>query len=344
MDFRGIEPAQRAYLPMTTITTQAHPRVGLLGNPSDLYGGRVLGFTFEDFSAHVFLDTAQGLEFHGAHDPLRCAVGAPLATALEPKSGSGGAELLAAALKRLVRAQPQLERETRGLSMRFETDIPRQVGLSGSSGIIVAALRALASYFGLSLEPEVLARIAQEAETGELGLVAGPQDRVLQAHRGLLAMDFSTPEPSVLRLDPEILPPVLVAWDPEPGRASGDAHSGVLERWRNGDAVVQEVMGELPELVVQGVAALQAGDGSRLMTLVDRNFELRSSVFEIAPKDQELIALGRNVGAAAKLCGSGGAVLFVHTDSAVLGRLAQAASQAGWGALFPQVHGGGSGQ
>jgi len=67
---------------------------------------------------------------------------------------------------------------------------------------------------------------------------------------------------------------------------------------------------------------------------------LRRSIFNISPRDQELIALGRDYGAGAKLCGSGGSVVFMHPDPAALSRLAQALNQAGWSGLFPQVVGG----
>ncbi len=324
---------------MKTITTHAHPRIGLLGNPSDLYGGRVLGFTFDGFMAQVQLEFCESIELHGSDEIMRCSLEAPLAAELDPCAGSGGTELLAAAVKRLVAAHPELGVETRGFSLRFKTDIPRQAGLSGSSGIIVAALRALGGHYDVDLGPEVLAVLAQEAETEELGLVAGPQDRVLQAHRGLLSMDFSGPKPAVQRLKPDLLPPLLLAWDPEPGQSSGDVHASVLSRWEAGDELVREVMRELPELVVEGVAALQGGDHARLVALMDRNFELRRSIFDITPRDQELVALGRDFGAGAKLCGSGGSVVFMHTDPAALSRLAQVLSQAGWSGLFPQVVG-----
>lgn len=324
---------------MKTITTHAHPRIGLLGNPSDLYGGRVLGFTFSGFMAQVQLDPCERIELHGSDEILHCSAQAPLAAELSASAGRGGADLLAAAVKRLMAAHPELEAKACGFSMRFETDIPRQAGLSGSSGIIVAALRALGRHFGIDLGPEELALLAQDAETKELGLVAGPQDRVLQAHRGLLAMDFSGSTPQVQRLDPNLLPPLLLAWDPEPGQSSGDVHAGVLDRWKAGDELVRQVMQELPELVVEGVAALQAGDHAQLVSLMDRNFELRRSVFDIAPRDQDIVTLGRDFGAGAKLCGSGGSAVFTHPDPAVLSRLAQVLSQAGWSGLFPQVAG-----
>jgi glucuronokinase len=327
---------------MAAIITEAHPRVGLLGNPSDLYAGRVLGFTFTNFVARVRVEAAEGIELLGSEEPLRVPASAPFAGNLDPCRGRGGAELLAAALKRLVGDHPRLEEHSRGLRASFETDIPRQAGLSGSSALVVAALRAYSQHFELPLNASELARLAQEAESEELGLIAGPQDRVLQAHRGLLAMDFGDETPRVTRLDPEQLPPLLVGWDPAPGRPSGDVHAAVLERWTRGDPDVRRVMSELRELVDEGVQALADGNHDRMISLMNANFELRQSVFPIEARDQDLVTLGRDVGAGAKLCGSGGAVVFVHSDQALLGRLAQSISQAGWGALFPQVIGGDS--
>ena len=40
---------------MTSITATAHARIGLLGNPSDIYGGRGLGFSVADMTATVHL-------------------------------------------------------------------------------------------------------------------------------------------------------------------------------------------------------------------------------------------------------------------------------------------------
>src|SRR5207244_4841394 len=108
--------------------------------------------------------------------------------------------------------------------MRCATTIPERVGLAGSSGIVVAALRALASASGVQLTPGQLATAALEAETEELGIAAGPQDRVVQAHGGLVAMDFDPrhgPAGAVESLDPALLPPLFVAWQRRPAASSG---------------------------------------------------------------------------------------------------------------------------
>ena len=107
---------------------------------------------------------------------------------------------------------------SRGFVMTYSTNIPRmviqkkksirklisnycclcvlQVGLSGSSAIIVAAFNALLNFFGLAIHDLNIAReeypeVILSIERDELGISAGLQDRVIQCFGGLVHMDFS---------------------------------------------------------------------------------------------------------------------------------------------------------
>ena len=55
-----------------------------------------------------------------------------------------------------------------------------------------AALRALSAFYRVNLPTEWLPSLALSAETAELGIPAGLQDRVIQTYEGLVYMDFST--------------------------------------------------------------------------------------------------------------------------------------------------------
>ena len=164
---------------MSAIRAHAYPRAGILGNPSDGYGGRVLSLTYSDFQADVELRD-EGLSVE------------ELLERFENGESEGIEQLTDAALCRFNKSHP-LPDSTR-LKITASTNIPRQVGMSGSSALIIAALRALAERAGISIAPRELALLAWEAETLELGIAAGPQDRVAQAHGGLLDMDFSCTE------------------------------------------------------------------------------------------------------------------------------------------------------
>src|SRR4029078_10495955 len=79
----------------------------------------------------------------------------------------------------------------RNFSIRFESTIPRQVGLAGSSAIITATLRCLMEFYGLVIPKVVQPSLILSVENDELGITAGLQDRVIQVHEGLVYMDFS---------------------------------------------------------------------------------------------------------------------------------------------------------
>jgi len=307
----------------------------LLGNPSDVCGGRTIAFTFRDFAAGVTVERARGIEAAGAL--LAPLLGDAVAPGLARRQ-HGASALLAAALKTLADRIPRLRElpSDEGVRLHVASDVPRQVGLAGSSAIVVAGLRALSAWFGLALAPAVVAELAWRAETEELGIAAGPMDRVVQAHEGFLAMDFGQPWTHVA-LDPACLPPMFIAWDAEPGRDSGAVHAPVRARWERGEPEVVAAVAELGRLAGDGVEALRQRDATRLGRLIERNFEVRARVWGLDPRDGELVAIGRRRGAAVKLAGSGGAVVGLVRDAEHGAALAEAYRDAGCGFLRPRV-------
>ena len=320
-------------------------RAGLLGNPGDAYGGKAIGLAVRNFRACVTIAPADRLTLRpGPSDRLdfpglREACGTLRRTGCED-----GMRLLRAALSRFSGQFPELlalpDDDPRvRFEMRYETDVPRQVGLAGSSAIITAALRALARWFGVEIAPALLAELALAAELAELRIVAGAMDRVVQAYEGVILMDLAEPrsEASYRRLDPALLPPLLVAWDPAGAEASGRAHGDLRSRWERGDPELREAMHELREIVDAGVRCLEGGDAEGLRRLVDRNFDIRARIFRIREADRRVVALARERGAAAKLCGSGGAVLLLPKSASEALALATAVREAGYDALVPRV-------
>lgn len=70
-----------------------------------------------------------------------------------------------------------------GFRMMFETNIPRQVGLAGSSAIITALWKMLILFYGVTekqIPLELQASLVLKVEQDELGIAAGLQDRVIQ--------------------------------------------------------------------------------------------------------------------------------------------------------------------
>src|ERR1700704_5462689 len=78
----------------------------------------------------------------------------------------------------------------RNFWIRYETTIPRQVGLAGSSAIIVATLRCLMEFYDVTIPLAAQPTFVLSVEKEELSISAGLQDRVIQVHEGLVSMDF----------------------------------------------------------------------------------------------------------------------------------------------------------
>lgn len=302
-----------------------------------------MAFTFEDFLTRVKLEPADSLVLVPGEGPP-----VPVGDCLDPGDHGAGAELLAAAVRRFAGARPELGLgDGAGLRARltFSTDVPRQAGLSGSSAIVIAALRALAGAFEVELDPYLVSELALAAEVEDLGIVAGPQDRVVQAYEGLVGMDFTRERApsSYERLDPDLLPPLILAWNEAPGMDSGATHHDVYQRWKAGDSAVVAAMEEYPDLVSRGLAALRAGDRNALADLVDENFDRRAALFPVSDSDRELVQLGRSMGAGVKFCGSGGSVLVVPRSGTALEDVERGYRDAGYASLRPSVTVRGSG-
>ncbi|MDA0803008.1 MAG: hypothetical protein O2819_04535 [Planctomycetota bacterium] len=303
--------------PRNSFTTTAHARVGLLGNPSDIYGGAGIGFAVSELAATV---TVRADERWSA-------------------PGEAG-QLLEAAWQAFARELGMLhDGALPACSLSMQTTIPMQSGLGGSSAIVIAAMRAWGMWLGTQLAPMRLAHAAWVAEHTILGTIAGPLDRLVQAHEGLCVMEFQDPfaAASLEHLPPGILPPMLLAWHREAGHPSGDVHRAVFERWEQGDAQVRRVMESLAQLAREGAGRLRAGDRPRFLECIDRNFALRTKLFDVDPRDIQLIQCARSCGAAAKLPGSGGAVLVVAPDRQLLDDAEGALRQLGASTLRPTV-------
>jgi glucuronokinase len=327
------------------VQAQAYARAGLLGNPSDVYEGKAIAFTIGDFAARVRIEPAERFSIaRGPAESLEAGSFRDAAQSLRERGCYDGIRLLRAAVKRFAdRAEPVLELARddprQRFSLRYETDVPRQAGLGGSSAIVIAALRALARWFAVPIPPHEMAELALAAEVEDLGITAGPMDRVVQSYGGLLLMDFAPPrtERSYRRLDPGLLPPLFLAWDPRVGIASGVAHGEVRRRWLAGDTEVREAMRVFPGLVDRGVRCLEAGDHEGFRRLLDENFETRAKIFPIGARDREMVEIGRRLGAPVKLCGSGGAVVGALAAEPDFAAVAHAYAGAGYRTLRPRI-------
>lgn len=331
-------------LSVSTVTGRAFARAGLLGNPSDGYEGKAIALIVRNFRAEVSIEPSDHFEIlRGAADSLSFDRFSDLVELLEDQGCYGGVRLMKAAIKRFAghaaRWEMNLNPARMKFTMRYDSDIPRQVGMSGSSALVIATMRALMEWFRIEIEPHELAELALAAELEDLGIAAGPMDRVIQSYEGVMHMDFKQPRTaaSYTRLDPALLPPLFIAYDPRTGESSGKVHSDVKFRWLRGDKDVRDAIATFPSIVDEGLPALMKEDRKTLMRLVDKNFDTRAAIWTLSARDHEMVRIGREQGAAVKFCGSGGAVLGIMQDEADYAKIEKAYLAAGYKIIRPQI-------
>ncbi len=322
------------------IRRTGYSRSGLVGNPSDLFGGKVISLLFDAFRAQVTVrESARLTVVPGERDRTSFDDAQALIRYRDRFGYDGGIRLIEALIVRLHRycRERGIELPRRTFTVEYSSDIPFGVGLGGSSAIITAVLLALMDFYELTdadIPKPVQPTIVLETETEELGITAGPQDRVIAVYGGVVVMDFS--EQAHARtgdyrpLPPELLPPLFVAWDERLSTSSGTVHHAMRYRAAiEHDPAVIEAMASKAALVDEAVAALEAGERERLGPLMDRDFDLRRSVYDLPADQVRMIDIARRAGSHAKFAGSGGAVIGTCEDDAHLARIAAAYAEAG---------------
>ncbi len=297
-----------------SVKVEAPARVGLLGNPSDIFyklgvDSKVIALAVDNFKAVVSV---------GASDSL-----------VIESLDSMNHDLIRASLNRFFK---EFSVEDQNLKVSYTSNIPREVGLGGSTSIIVATLQALGEFYGNCLDEYGLAEMALRVETEELGITAGPQDRYAIAFGGVGFMDFSKSvyegnegrHGEFVRLDVE--PPVFVAYPKiREERFSGDIHKEGIRKFRE-SVGMRKVMQEIADLAFRGKEALCSRDWESFGRLMNDNFEKRIEAYEdlVSLTDRKVVKAVLDCGAlGATLTGSGGCVVFLDPERKVCSRLGE---------------------
>ncbi len=286
---------------MKNASKKAYGRISLLGNPSDIYGGKCISFTFDKYAIvnvrenSNFKITGEGIEernliYNGRHN------------------------LLKATIKRF-------NLQNKRLAIEYESSIPYGSGLGGSSAIIIAGIRALNDYYNLSLSNYTIAELALVIETEELGISAGFQDRYAIAFEGVNYMDFKGKEfmkPDdeygyVERLNVSNIPFFLALG--EKPKSSASVHNPLRNRFlRRGKESkrIKEEMDRIAELAYKGREYMLKGKWDRVGQLMNQNTILRENLCPHLSIDKKMINDAHSYGVlGAKVAGSGGAVVIL---------------------------------
>jgi glucuronokinase len=328
------------------IQTQAFARAGLIGNPSDGYFGKTISIIVRNFACRVTLYESPRLAIVPSYrDQLEFDSIEHLVAFTHESGYYGGTRLVKATIKKFhdYCEENGIPLPYRNFTIEYETDIPVRVGLAGSSAIVSATMFALMQFFEVEIAKPVLPGLILSAETDELKISAGLQDRVVQVYGGCVYMDFDRTtleekghgryEP----LDPTKLPPLFVAYHDALSEGTEVAHSPVRERWQAGDKLVVETMEHIAALAAKARECIQADRGAEIGLLLDRNFELRAKIYPISAGNRELVERAQREGAHVHFAGSGGAVVGVCRDGAMFDRLAHSYARMGARILRPII-------
>jgi glucuronokinase len=309
---------------MIIIRKRAYARAGLLGNPSDGYHGKTISVIVRNFWAETVLYEWDSVDivftgddrarFHSIYD---------LAKDVKLHGYYGGVRLIKATIKRFVDycEVNRLTLHNRNFSIRYQTNIPRQVGLAGSSALIVATLRCLMEFYGLEIPLEAQPTLVLSVERDELGIAAGLQDRVIQVYEGLVYMDFDLAQEHLVgglkcyKYEPmptSLLPTLYVAYHDSLSEPTEVSHNDIRGRFNRGEEKVVNAMKHFAEIATEGRVALLDHDTKRLTALIDENFNTRRNICNLPSWQIQMVEAARHCGASAKFAGSGGAIIGTY--------------------------------
>jgi len=298
---------------MPVIRTSAPGRCGIIGNPTDMYGGSVLSCSIPR-RATVTVTEADTLiletggerfyprdrtDFHIRGDRFD--------------------------IPRAVLSHLHLHHAR--LHIQYQSDIPYQAGLSGSTALVCATLWAILRYLQVNHHRYYFAELARYIELNRMGIVCGYQDAYMVTFGGMNYMEFrdkefyrtvaEEPYATIEPLDGRVPAVPLIVAHTGVQRLSGGVHKPIRERWLEGEPAVVEGYLRIGRLARQGKRACLDGDWEKLGWLMNENHAIQRDLGGSGPENERLIRVALDAGAlGAKLAGagSGGTIIALHPD------------------------------
>lgn len=278
---------------ITRVRASAPGRFGIVGNPSDIYGGVVLS----------------------------AAMGARNTAVLTLTGEIALPEDLT--LWRAATARFPLD----GVRVEWSSEVPRSSGLAGSTALLAATLAGVQALRGEIPDlASVIARsrfaeLVRDLESEEAGVICGYQDAQIVVHGGVQRMDFAGkhpldggPLPTLTPLSPAAMPFLLITTGVQ--RLSGSVHGPIRDRWLRGEPDVVRATERLADLGREGADAFARGDWDTLADAMTENHALVRDLGGSGDPIDHLVSRCEVLGArAAKLAGAGlGGTVVALTD------------------------------
>lgn len=290
------------------IIATAPGRCGLVGNPTDMYGGSVISCsTRERARCTLSADDVITITISGQTQVIHSRDDLALQ---DDYLNVARAVLLA------LEVEPG---RTPPFHLSADTQIPMQAGLAGSTAILATLVGCVLAHLGLRLNPYQTAELVRKIEYDVLGIVCGFQDHYMATFGGLNFMDFrgkssaqtqddTTPlavvEPLQSYIGEDM--PLLLAHTGVKHH-SGSVHKSPRERWLAGDPAVVGGYQQVEQMARMAKRALLSCDWDTLAGLMNRNHAIVRDLGGSGESNEALIAAALGGGAlGAKLAGAGG--------------------------------------
>jgi galactokinase/mevalonate kinase-like predicted kinase len=290
------------------IVCSAPGRAGIIGNPTDMYGGTVIACSV-GMRARVTVTPAEGVVL--ATNGEECVIKSR--GDLRPQ---GDLFDIPRAILDYLHAFNARRVPVLNCRIEYVSEIPMSSGMSSSTALLVAILQAILAWQGEFPSLYQLAERARHIELNYLEVVCGYQDAYMCTFGGLNYMDFRGKQfyhsaeaelfatiESLANYVPEL--PFVLAFTGVK-HASGAVHKPIRERWLEGEAVVVKGYERITEIARTGKKALLMQDWSTLGRLMNENHAIQRDLGGSGESNERLIAAALQVGApGAKLAGAG---------------------------------------
>lgn len=313
------------------VRATAPGRGGIIGNPSDIYGGTVVSCTigeradatvsrsprliFDVYGHFQVIEREEQLEFDPDLHFLDVA------------------KAVWRYLRRSEFAQQGLLDPQATFHVRAQSNIPLMSGCAGSTAMLTAILAAVLAHCEVELCRHQLAELARRVERHELGVHCGYQDQYMVVFGGLNCVDLRDKENHAegseapfacvecLTADVPFLPFILANTGVQ--RHSGEYHAEPRRRWEEGDPARIAGFRRIGELGRLGKRALVEKNWQRLGELMNENHALVQDLIGVGEANQRLVDAALAAGAlGAKLSGAGrgGTIIALHENPDWMGQ------------------------
>jgi galactokinase/mevalonate kinase-like predicted kinase len=294
-------------------------RAGIIGNPSDMYGGIVISCSTQE-RAYASIESAESLI---------------LATNGKEKIIKTEADLVFNndefdLAKAIILSQNLIQLKCK---LEYWTEIPMRAGLAGSTALMTSIYSAISAFLGKTEDKYLIAEKVRQIEYETLKIMCGYQDAYMTVFGGLNYMSFAGKEyfrgigneplaqiePLNVKLADVNLPFILAHTGVQ--RISGSVHKPIRDRWLEKEQLVVDGNQRIAELARIAKPLFQSQDWVSLGKLMNENHQIQKELGGSGEQNERLIQLALDNGAyGAKLAGAGkgGTIIVLHPNPADL--------------------------